>query len=62
MRGGRYCEILVANLAPPNLRVQVFTTEGLNECPADAWAAVDARLVAGLSAQCSAYQLRFGYA
>ena len=42
MRGGRYCEVLVANLAPPNLRVQVFTTEGLNECPADAWAAVDA--------------------
>jgi hypothetical protein len=34
MRGGRYCEILVANLAPPNLRVHVFTTEGLNECPA----------------------------
>jgi len=45
MRGTRYCEILVATLAAPNLHVQVFTTQGLSDCPADAWAAIDANAI-----------------
>lgn len=42
MRGLRYCEILVATLASTNVHVQVFTTEGLSDCPADAWSKIDA--------------------
>jgi hypothetical protein len=45
VRGGRYCEVLVVTLVPPNLQVRVFTTYGLNECPADAWSAVDANAI-----------------
>lgn len=41
MRGRRYCEVLVVTLNGPNVHVAVYNTEGLNECPKDAWAALD---------------------
>jgi len=38
----RYCEIFtVTQPEPPNFRVDVYNTIGLNDCPADKWAAVD---------------------
>ena len=38
----RYCEIFtVTQPAPPNIKVDVFNTIGLNDCPAAQWNAVD---------------------
>ena len=38
----RYCEIFtVTRPDPPNYQVDVYNTVGLNDCPADQWAAVD---------------------
>src|SRR5690606_27783308 len=44
LRGDRYCEILLgtADLAAGTIEIAVYNTEGLNDCPADAWAAIDA--------------------
>lgn len=46
-RGARYCEILLgtADLAAGTVAIDVYNTYGLNDCPADAWAAVDAEAV-----------------
>lgn len=38
----RYCEIFTVTAPnPPSFQVDVFNTIGLNDCPADKWAAVD---------------------
>jgi hypothetical protein len=41
LRGDRYCEILLGTFANGQLSVDVYSTEGLNDCPADAWSALD---------------------
>ena len=45
VRGRRYCEVLLAFLGPAAIEVQVWGTQGLNPCPPDAWATVDADAV-----------------
>jgi hypothetical protein len=51
MRGVRYCEIFVVKRHLLRLRGQVYTTIGLNDCPAAQWAALSAdRLRAELHA------------
>ena len=40
-RGTRYCELLLAFLEGGAIRVEVWGTQGLNECPMEAWEAVD---------------------
>jgi hypothetical protein len=42
LRGSRYCEVLLATATPPNVHVDVYNTIGLNDCPEDAWAKLDA--------------------
>ncbi len=43
----RYCEVFtVTRPEPPNFKVDVFNTIGLNDCPADKWAAIDYNAVA----------------
>ena len=46
VRGGRYCEILLATVAPPSVHVDVWNTFGLNDCPDALWSQVDAAAVA----------------
>ena len=41
IRGNRYCEILLAFLEAGAIRAEVWGTQGLNDCPAAAWEAVD---------------------
>lgn len=41
-RGDRYCEVLIASLAGGSVDVEVWGTQGLNSCPAEDWATVDA--------------------
>lgn len=40
-RGARYCEILVGFVEDTNVRIEVYNTFGLNDCPAEAWDSVD---------------------
>lgn len=40
-RNTRYCEILVGKLSSSNVQVDVYSTEGLNDCPDAAWKALD---------------------
>ena len=42
VRGGRYCEILVANVTGTDVNAKVYSTVGRNDCPDDAWSAIDA--------------------
>jgi hypothetical protein len=42
LRGARYCEVLVANVAGANIHVDVYNTQGLNDCPDAAWTQLDA--------------------
>jgi hypothetical protein len=42
VRDGRYCEVLVAQVDGGAVHVQVFSTQGLSECPQSAWEQVDA--------------------
>ena len=46
VRGERYCEVLLATSDGTNLHVDVYNSVGLNDCPADAWAALDAGTIA----------------
>jgi hypothetical protein len=46
IRGQRYCEILLVTVSGSGAHVDVYTTFGLNDCPAAAWSAVDATKVA----------------
>ncbi|MCY1004323.1 hypothetical protein OV079_01825 [Nannocystis pusilla] len=50
LRGARYCEIFLgtADLAAGTVAVDVYNTQQLNDCPEDAWAALD---VAALEAE-----------
>ena len=41
VRGGRYCEVLLGTLTGGNLHVQVYNTQGLSDCPQDAWSKLD---------------------
>ena len=45
-RGDRYCEVLLAFLDGDSVEAQVWGTQGLNDCPASAWATVDAGAIA----------------
>ena len=40
-RGTRYCEVLVGTIGASTVHIDVYSTEGLNECPDAAWAAID---------------------
>ncbi len=42
IRDLRYCEVLPTYRDGGTLRTEVWNTMGLNDCPADAWAALDA--------------------
>jgi hypothetical protein len=46
MHDARYCEILELRGAPPDARVLVWNTLGLNECPAGWWEGLDAAAIA----------------
>ena len=41
IRGRRYCEILLGTIQGENVHIDVYSTEGLNECPDAAWALED---------------------
>ena len=41
VRGNRYCEVLLAFVRDGSVDAQVWGTQGLNDCPPEAWAAVD---------------------
>jgi hypothetical protein len=41
VRATRYCEILVGFIQGTQIHVDVYNTEGLNDCPTSEWAAVD---------------------
>jgi hypothetical protein len=41
VRGNRYCEVLVGHLAGSDVHLDVYNTYGLNDCPDDAWKALD---------------------
>lgn len=41
LRGARYCETLLGKLSGDLLRIDVYNTMGLNECPPELWAKQD---------------------
>jgi hypothetical protein len=41
VRGNRYCEVLVGHLAGSDVQLDVYNTYGLDDCPDDAWKALD---------------------
>jgi hypothetical protein len=45
LRGERYCEVLLARLIDTRLNAEVWNTYGLNDCPPDEWAALDAEAI-----------------
>lgn len=45
LRGKRYCEVLLARVIEDHLNAEVWNTFGLNECPEDAWKALDAAAI-----------------
>ncbi len=45
LRGKRYCEVLLATVKDARLNAQVHNSYGLNDCPADAWKALDAAAI-----------------
>jgi hypothetical protein len=45
LRGKRYCEVLLASAVDGRLNAQVWNTFGLNDCPDDAWRALDANAI-----------------
>jgi len=46
LRNTRYCEMLVVSGGPLSLTASVYNTLGLNDCPATAWQALDAKALA----------------
>jgi len=40
LRNQRYCEVLYGNRDWLSLKIQVFSTEGLNDCPENLWKGV----------------------
>ena len=51
LRGTRYCEILLGTISGETLKVAVYNTIGLSDCPTDAWNKQD---VAALKAETKA--------
>jgi len=45
LRGERYCEVLLARVIDARLNAEVWNTYGLNDCPPDAWEALDAAVI-----------------
>ena len=45
LRGDRYCEVLLASAVDGHLVAEVWNSYGLNECPAEQWAALDAAAI-----------------
>lgn len=45
IRGARYCEVLPVFLQADQVEIQVWGTQGLSDCPAAAWEALDAATV-----------------
>jgi hypothetical protein len=41
VRGNRYCELLIVYVSGVSVDAQVWGTQGLNECPAATWTALD---------------------
>ena len=41
VRGDRYCEVRVGRIEGTAVKIDVYNTYGLNECPDDAWKALD---------------------
>ena len=46
LRNKRYCEVLYGNRSFLTLVVKVFSTQGINECPEDAWKLITNKTVA----------------
>lgn len=55
IRGERYCEILAGFVEGTNVRIDVYNTFGLNDCPEDTWSAIDP---AAVQAQLGASTIR----
>jgi haloalkane dehalogenase len=45
IRDNRYCEVLLAFFQDESITAQVWGTQGLNACPQEAWATVDAMAI-----------------
>ncbi|MDP9235883.1 MAG: hypothetical protein M3P30_00540 [Chloroflexota bacterium] len=45
LRGKRYCEVLLARIVDGRLNAEVWNSYGLNDCPDDAWQALDATAI-----------------
>jgi hypothetical protein len=45
LRDKRYCEVLYGNRSFLTLVVKVFSTQGLNECPQDAWKLITSKTI-----------------
>jgi hypothetical protein len=41
LRGARYCEVLPVFLDGEDVQIQVWGTQGLNDCPAADWTSLD---------------------
>lgn len=41
VRGDRYCEVLLGHIQGALIQIDVYNTYGLNDCPDDAWKAID---------------------
>lgn len=44
-RDARYCEILLGAISGSNVHVQVYSTEGLNDCPESQWSQITAAAI-----------------
>lgn len=47
LRGKRYCEVLLLRIIDGRLNGEVWNSFGLNECPDEAWKALDAAAIKG---------------
>lgn len=45
LRGKRYCEVLLARVIDGHLNADVWNSYGLNDCPDEAWKALDAAAI-----------------
>jgi haloalkane dehalogenase len=45
LRGTRYCEILIVTGSLNRVEASVYNTVGLNDCPSDAWQALDSTAI-----------------
>lgn len=47
LRGGRYCEVLLARVIDSRLNAEVWNSYGLNDCPEAEWKALDTAVIKG---------------